>query len=206
MVLTLYNKQKQIYDYLCQYIQKNDFAPTLREIASAMNVSSVATIHEHLRALEEKGLIRRSKGKNRSLELAGRTMVKLTEGVDLQILGFLRAGAPIEPNTTHVQTYKVSPEIVTGKHRAFILEVADSSLQGDFLLAGDRIVLEENKEIESGELIVGILDNGQALLKKYYREATRVRLEPAYESDEFPIYASKIKIQGKVVGVIRKYN
>ena len=204
MSFTLYNKQKQIYDYLCQYIQKNDFAPTLREIASAMGVSSVATIHEHLTALEEKGLIRRSKGKNRSLEIVHRTMIKLTEGVDLPIVGFIKASSPIEPNATQGQTYRVSPELITGKHRAFILEVADSSLQEDFLLAGDKVVLEETKEIQSGELIVGVLDNGQAVLRKHYREATRIRLESAHDTDSFPIYAGQVKVQGRVVGVIRK--
>ncbi|MBQ6154400.1 GntR family transcriptional regulator, partial [bacterium] len=83
MAVTLYKKQKQIYDYLCQYIQKNEFAPTLKEIADAMGVSSVATIHEHLKALEDKNLIHRNKGKNRAIELTNRTFLKLTEGVDL---------------------------------------------------------------------------------------------------------------------------
>jgi repressor LexA len=169
-----------------------------------MGVSSVATIHEHLTALEEKGLIRRNKGKNRSMEIVNRTMIKLTEGVDLPVMGFIKAASPIEPNTTPNQTYRVSPELVTGKHRAFILEVADGSLMGDFLLAGDKIVLEESKEIQSSELIVGVLDNGQAVLRKHYREATRIRLESAYDSDVFPIYAGKVKVQGRVVGVIRK--
>ncbi|MDR0462890.1 MAG: transcriptional repressor LexA [Pseudomonadales bacterium] len=204
MAVTLYNKQKQIYDFLCQYIQKNDFAPTLREIADAMGVSSAATIHEHLSALEYKGLIKRSKGKNRSLELVNRTMVKLTEGVDLPISGFIGAGAAIETNNSNTQTYKVSPEIITGKRRAFILEVKDDSLSKEFLLQGDRLVLEEDKEINSGDIIVGTLDNGVAVFKKHYREATRIRLEPVYDKDTMPIYAGKVKIQGRVVGMIRK--
>lgn len=204
MAITLYKKQKQIYDYICQYIQKNEFAPTLKEIADAMNVNSVATIHEHLKALEEKNLIRRNKGKNRSIELVNRTFVRLTEGVDLPITGFITANAPITPNVRQEQTFRVSPELITGKKRAFILQVQGDDLHEDSLVDGDYLILEEEKEILPGQAVVAVLDNGLAVIRRYFREATRLRLEPLYDQEAMPIYAGKVSLVGKIMGVIRK--
>ncbi len=204
MAITLYKKQKQIYDYICQYIQKNEFAPTLKEIAGAMNVSSVATIHEHLHTLEEKNLIRRNKGKNRSIELVNRTFVRLTEGVDLPITGFISLNAPITPNVRQDQTFRVSPELITGKKRAFILQVQGDDLKEDLLVDNDYLILEEETEILPGQTVVAVLDNGVAVIRRYFREATRLRLEPLYDQEAMPIYAGKVRLMGKLMGVIRK--
>jgi len=204
MAVTLYKKQKQIYDYLCQYIQKNDFAPTLKEIAEAMHVNSVATIHEHLRALEDKNLIRRSKGKNRSIELTNRTLLKITEGVDLSITGFLRHGEPITTNVRTDQTFRVSPELITGKKRAFILQIQGDGWEADLLTDGDYLVLEEESEVEGGTPVVAVLENGAATICRYYREATRLRLEKMYDQDAMPIYAGRVKVLGRIMGMIRK--
>lgn len=204
MAITLYKKQKQIYDFLCQYIQKNEFAPTLKEIADAMGVNSVATIHEHLKALEDKRLIRRNKGKNRSIELVNRSVVKLTEGVDLPIVGFLAAGQPITPNVRIEQTFKVSPELITGRKRGTILQIQGDGFSAERLTEGDYLVLEEENEIESGMPVVATLDNGVAVVRRYYREATRIRLEPLYDPEAMPIYAGNIKLVGRVMGLVRK--
>lgn len=204
MALTLYKKQKQIYDYLCQYIQRNEFAPTLREIANAIGVNSVATVHEHLKALESKNLIRRSKSKNRAIELTSRTFIKLTEGVDLPIVGFLRANEPLVNNVRSEMTCKVSPELITGKKRAVILQIQGDGFDKDFLTDGDLLIVEEDKEIDSGEKVVAILDNEVAILCRYFREATRLRLEPLYESDAMPLYAGRVKILGRLMGMMRK--
>ncbi|MBQ6449962.1 repressor LexA [bacterium] len=204
MAVTLYKKQKQIYDYLCQYIQKNDFAPTLKEIADAMHVNSVATIHEHLKALEDKNLIRRSKGKNRSIELTNRTFLKLTEGVDLPITGFLRHGEPLITNVRTDQTFRVSPELITGKKRAFILQIQGDNWDEDLLTNGDYLVLEEEKEVANGTPVVVVLENGAITICKYFREATRLRLEKMYNLDAMPIYAGQVQILGQIMGMIRK--
>ena len=204
MAVTLYKKQKQIYDFLCQYIQKNDFAPTLKEIAEAMDVSSVATIHEHLKALEDKNLIRRSKGKNRSIELTNRTFVRLTEGVDLPITGFLRQGEPLIPNVRANQTFRVSPELITGKKRALILQIQGDGWHRELLADNDYLILEEEKEIPNGMPIVGVLENEVVTICKYFREATRFRLEALYDQEAMPLYAGKVKVLGQIMGVIRK--
>ena len=205
MAVTLYKKQKQVYDFICQYIQRNDFAPTLREIADAVGVNSVATIHEHLQSLEERNLIRRSKGKTRSLELVNRSVVRLSDSIDLPILGFIAAGSPIEPYTDPNATFRVSPEMITGKRRAFVLQVKGRSMIEDYIADGDYVVCEEYNEAQDGDIVVALLDNGLATLKRFYREPNRIRLQPA-NSEMSPIYALNVTIQGKVVGLIRRFS
>ena len=204
MAITLYKKQKQVYDYVCQYIQRNDFAPTLKEIAEAVGVSSVATVHEHIVALEQKNLIRRNRGKSRAIELVNRTYIKLTDSIDLPILGFIAAGAPIAPYTDPNATFKVSPEVISGKKRAFVLQVRGTTLADDLITDGDMIICEETPAATDGDLVIALLDNGLAALKKFYQEPNRVRLE-SFSGTGMPIYALNVTIQGKVVGLIRKF-
>ena len=204
MAVTLYKRQRQILDYIAQYIQKNTYAPTLREIADAINVSSLATVHEHLEALVRKNVIKKHSGKVRGLELVDKTFLDTGESVDLPLLGYIAAGSPIEPYADNDATFKVSPELVTGKRRAYVLQVKGKSMIDDHIDDGDYVVVEETNEVNNGDIVVALLDNGLATLKKYYKEVTRIRLEPA-NSNMSPIYATNVQIQGRVVGLIRKF-
>lgn len=204
MAVTLYKRQRQIVDFIAQYIQRNGYSPTLREIADAIGVSSLATVHEHLQALERKHIIRKHEGSARGIELIDRTFIKVSESVDLPILGFIAAGLPIEPHTDPNQTFKVSPELITGKRRSYVLQVKGESMIEDHIADGDFVVIEETQDVTDGDIVVALLDNGLATLKRLYRETTRVRLEPA-NSAMSPIYATNVQIQGRVVGLIRKF-
>lgn len=204
MAVTLYKRQRQIVDYVAQYIQKNGFSPTLKEIAAAINVSSLATVHEHLQALERKNVIKRHEGTVRGIEMVDRTFLRVTDSIDLPILGFIAAGSPIEPYTDTDATFKVSPEMVSGKKRSYILQVKGQSMIEDHIDDGDYVVIEETQEVNNGDIVVALLDNGLATLKRFYKEVTRVRLEPA-NSNMSPIYATNVQIQGRVVGLIRKF-
>jgi repressor LexA len=204
MAVTLYKRQRQIVDYIAQYIQKNGFSPTLKEIAIAIGVSSLATVHEHLQALERKNVIKRHEGTVRGIEMVDRTFLRVTDSIDLPILGFIAAGAPIEPYTDPEATFKVSPEMVTGKKRAYILQVKGQSMIEDHINDGDFVVIEETQDVNNGDIVVALLDNGLATLKRFYKEVTRVRLEPA-NANMSPIYATNVQIQGRVVGLIRKF-
>lgn len=201
---TLYKRQRQIVDYLAQYIQKNGYSPTLQEIATALNVSSLATVHEHLQALQRKKVIRKSDGAVRGIELIDRTFLRLTESLDLPLMGYIAAGQPIQPYIDPNATFKVSPEMVSGKKRAYVLHVKGDSMIEDGILDGDYVVIEEQNEVRDGDIVVALLDNGLATLKRFYKETTRVRLEPA-NSAMRPIYAKNVKVQGKCVGLIRKF-
>ncbi len=204
MPITLYKRQRQIVDYIAQYIQKNGYSPTLQEIADAIGVSSLATVHEHLQALQRKKVIKKFEGTVRGIELIDRTFVKMTDSVDLPLLGFIAAGSPIEPHTDPNAAFKVSPEMITGKRRAYVLQVKGKSMIEDHIDDGDYVVIEETQEVNNGDIVVALLDNGLATLKRFYKEVTRVRLEPA-NSTMSPIYATNVQIQGRVVGLIRKF-
>jgi repressor LexA len=204
MAVTLYKRQRQIVDFLAQYIQKNGFAPTLQEIATAINVSSLATVHEHIQALERKHIVKKHEGAVRGIELLDRTFLNVSESIDLPWLGYIAAGSPIEPHPDQDASFKVSPEMISGKKRSYVLQVKGQSMIEDHIDDGDFVVIEETQDVNNGDIVVALLDNGLATLKKYYKEVTRVRLEPA-NSNMSPIYATNVKIQGRCVGLIRKF-
>lgn len=204
MPVTLYKRQKQILDFISQYIQKNGYSPTLTEIAEAIGVSSLATVHEHLTAMEKKGVIKRYEGSVRGIELVDKKLGQLIKGIEIPIMGFIAAGKPIEPYTDPNATVHISPSLLTGKKRAFVLQVKGESMIDDGILDGDYVVIEQKETANNGEIVVAILENGFATLKRFFKEATRVRLEPA-NAKMSPIFAKDVRIQGKVVGVIRRF-
>ncbi|OGJ16427.1 MAG: repressor LexA [Candidatus Pacebacteria bacterium RIFCSPHIGHO2_01_FULL_46_16] len=204
MAVTLYKRQRQIVDFIAQYLQKNGYSPTLREIAESISVSSLATVHEHLQALQRKKVIKRHEGAVRGIELLDRTFMHISDSVDLPLLGFIAAGSPIEPHTDPEASFKVSPEMISGKKRSYVLQVKGKSMIEDHIDDGDYVVIEETQNVSDGDIVVALLDNGLATLKRFYKELTRVRLEPA-NSSMSPIYATNVQIQGRVVGLIRKF-
>ncbi len=204
MAVVLYKRQRQILDFIAQYIQQNGYAPTLQEIANAIGVSSLATVHEHLQALERKRVIKRFSGQVRGIELLDRTFLNKDEGINVPIMGYIAAGKPIEPYTDPNANFKISPEMISGKKRAYVLQVKGQSMIEDHIDDGDYVVIEETQSVEDGDIVVALLDNGLATLKRFYKEVTRVRLEPA-NSSMSPIYATNVQIQGRVVGLIRKF-
>jgi repressor LexA len=205
MPITLYRRQKQIVQFISQYIQSNSFSPTLQEIADALGVSSLATVHEHLQSLVKKGVIKKYTGAVRGLEIVGEQYHPETGGVSLPILGYIAAGKPIEPYTDPNATFSVSQTMVSSKKRSFVLQVKGDSMIEDGILDGDYVVIEETELVENGDIVVALLENGLATLKRFFKETTRVRLEPA-NSKMSPIYATNVRIQGKCVGVIRRFN
>jgi len=204
MPVTLYKRQKQILDFLSQYIQKNGYSPTLQQIADALGVSSLATIHEHLKTIAKKGVIRKFEGAVRGIELTDKKKFAVTEGIELPILGFIAAGSPIEPYTDPNSSTRVAPGMLSGKKRAFVLQVKGESMIEDGILDGDFVVIEEQNQANNGDIVVALLETGLATLKRYYKEATRIRLAPA-NSKMSPIFVNNVRIQGKCVGIIRKF-
>lgn len=204
MPQVIYKKQKQILDFIKQFIQSNGSAPTLREIADAIDVSSLATVHEHLQTLVEKGLLKRKPGRNRSMELTQVESNYPAEGFEAPILGFVAAGAPIEPYTDPSATMNIPSAFVSGKKRTYVLQVRGQSMIEDFINDGDFVILEQTEFANDGDIVVALLDNGMATLKRFYKEATRIRLQPANSSMQ-PIFVKNVRIQGKVVGLVRKY-
>ena len=204
MAPIIYKRQGQILDFIRQHIQSTGSAPTLKQIAEAIGVSSLATVHEHLAALEEKGLIKRKIGKTRSIELT-QTNVDFEAGkMEVPILGFIAAGAPIEPYTDPNATMDIPSPFVSGKKRVYVLQGRGESMIDEQIRDGDYVVIEQAESATDGEIVVALLDNGMATLKRFFKEATRIRLEPANAKMQ-PIFVKNVRIQGKVVGLIRRY-
>ncbi len=205
MAPIIYRRQGQILDFIRQHIQSSGSAPTLRQIADAIGVSSLATVHEHLTALETKGLIKRKAGKTRAIELVGIREIFSTDGIDVPILGFIAAGAPIEPYTDPNAKISIPPTFASGKKRVFVLQVRGDSMIEEQIRDGDYVVVEQSESAIDGDIVVALLDNGMATLKRFFREATRIRLEPA-NAKMNPIFVKNVRVQGKVVGLIRRYS
>jgi repressor LexA len=204
MPVTLYKRQREILDFISQFIQKHGISPTLQDIADAMNLSSLATVHEHLEILVKKGLIKRYQGAVRGIEVLDKKMSKVLEGVELSVIGFIAAGAPLEAIEDPTDTISVAPSMLSGEKRAFVLQVKGDSMIEEGILDGDYVVVEQQKTAIDGDIVIALLDNGLATLKRFFKESNKIRLEPA-NSTMSPIYARNVEIQGRVVGVIRRY-
>lgn len=185
----------------------NDFgcAPTLVEIASHFGLSSLATVHEHLSALEKKGFIRRYSGAVRGIEILDETRLIKNAFAELPILGFIACGEPIEPYTDPNATLSVASASVGSSDDSYVLQAKGDSMIDDGILNGDYLVLKKQQEANNGDIVVAVLNNGFATLKRFYREANRIRLQPA-NSTMSPIYAVDVEIKGKLVSVIRKFS
>ncbi len=208
MATILYKRQKQILDYIENNINDSGCAPTLTEIAQYLGLSSLSTVHEHLAVLEKKGLIRRYKGAIRGIELLKReTENKAVEAlmVELPVLGFIACGEPIEPYTDPNATLTVNSSFVRPGDKSFVLQAKGDSMIDDGILNGDYVVIKEQQSAYDGDIVVAVLKNGFATLKRFYKEATRIRLQPA-NSNMSPIYVTDVEIRGKVVAVIRQFN
>ena len=204
MALIIYKRQQQILSFIKQYIQAHGSAPTLKLIAESIGVSSLATVHEHLQALQEKGLIKRKAGKIRSIDLAGGDFNDNKSGFEAPILGYIAAGSPIQTFTDPNATMSIPSSLVSGKKRTYVLQVRGESMIEDGIMDGDHVIIEQIDIALDGEIVVALLDNGMATLKRFFKEATRIRLEPANSAMQ-PIFVKNVRIQGRVVGLVRKY-
>ncbi|MBU1104835.1 MAG: transcriptional repressor LexA [Patescibacteria group bacterium] len=206
MPVTLYKRQRQIMDYIKQYIQKQGFSPTLQEIANAMGVSSLATVHEHLQALEKKGIIKKFQGAVRGLQVLDQKINAALDGIEIPLVGMIAAGSPIEAIEDPATTITIAPAMVSEKARTFALLVRGQSMKDMGILDGDFVICEQKSYANAGDVVVALLENEMATLKRFYREGKMVKLVPA-NSEMLPILVpeDKIKIQGVVKGVIRRY-
>jgi repressor LexA len=200
--------KKSVWDYL-QIFKRYGYAPTLTEIAQYLGLSSLSTVHEHLAVLEKKGLIRRYKGAVRGIEvldtLENNEKKNVYGMVELPVLGFIACGEPIEPYTDPNATISVDSNLIKNRDKSFVLQAKGDSMIDDGILNGDYVVVKEQDQANNGDIVVAVLRNGFATLKRFYREATRVRLQPA-NSTMSPIYVTDVEIRGKVVAVIRQFN
>jgi len=193
-------------DYITQNIEKYGYAPTLTEIAENFGLSSLATVHEHLAVLEKKGMIRRYRGAVRGIEVLDTEKKQARDGsVELPVMGYIACGEPIEPYNDPSATLMVNSALVKAGDKSYVLQAKGDSMVDDGILSGDFVVVKEQNEAKDGDIVVAVLRNGFATLKRFYREANRIRLQPA-NSTMSPMYVADVEIRGKVVAVIRQFN
>lgn len=206
MPAILYPRERQLLDFIIQFIDRYGYAPTLKEIGVAMGISSPATIHEHIDRLRQKGFIKKLDGTARGLEVV-KTNYRTTgsEGaIELPVLGYIAAGAPLEPYTDPNFYISVAPGLMPNNKAGYVLQVKGSSMIEDGILDGDYVIIAHQQDAKNGDIVVALLPNGLATLKRIYFEKDRIKLAPA-NSTMAPIFTTHVKIQGKVVGLMRKF-
>jgi repressor LexA len=201
-VQPLTKRQREILDYLRDFIQQHGYAPSLEEIGRRFGLSSLATVHKHLTNLEEKGCIRRSWNRSRSVELVSARAGN--RAIELPLLGYVAAGAPIEAIATS-ETIAV-PQDLVGKKDTYVLRVRGDSMVDEQIRDGDFVIVEDRRTADNGEMVIALVGGTDVTLKKFYRENGRIRLQPANPAMR-PILLdpSQVQIQGVVSGVMRKY-
>jgi repressor LexA len=200
--MALTKRQKQILDYLDSFIEVNGYSPSFEEIADNFGYSSLATVHEHLTNLERKGYLRKDYNKSRSLELVP---AEGTLAVELPLLGLVAAGLPIEAVEQN-ESLAVPYDMLRGGSN-FVLQVRGDSMIEEQIRDGDYLVVHSRQTAENGEMVVALVHDDSATVKKFYRESGgRVRLQPANVTMQ-PMYfqEDEVRIQGIVIAVIRKY-
>lgn len=204
----LYRKEREVLEFLAQYQKQYGYSPTLREIANATHHKSVSTIHAIIRNLVDKGYLNKVEGNARVLEIKdpnfAEAILGKTLSIELPLMGYIAAGMPLEPHTDPNATFQVSSSMISGNKTAYVLQVKGESMIEDGIMDGDYVVIEKVNDAHNGEIVVALVDDNLATLKRFYKEDGKVILKPANSTME-PIYPKSLKIQGRAVGLVRKF-
>ena len=198
----LTKRQREIYQYLKEHIWGKGYAPSIAEIGKQFKLSSPATVHKHLIHLESKGLIRKHQNLSRAIEIVDEESTDISSR-EYMVLGHIVAGKPIEVlENREVMSFLPDPE----DKNVFVLRVKGNSMIEDHIKDGDYVLVEKRNLANNGETVVALLENDRATLKRFYKEAGGVRLQPANPNMR-PIFLKQgdFKIQGVVIGVMRKF-
>ena len=202
--MPLTKRQREILTYLGSYSESNGYAPSFEEIAEEFNYNSLATVHEHLSNLERKGYIKRAYNESRAIEIL--PSQAYPRAVELQVLGTVAAGVPIEA-VAQGESICVPESFLRKSGNHYVLRVRGQSMIDAQINDGDMVVVNERQSADNGEMVIAMMHGTSATVKKFYRERDgRIRLQPANETME-PLYVHEndISIQGVVVGVLRRF-
>ena len=199
----LTNKQNQVLDYLKQFISKKGFPPTVREICSALNLSSPATVHAHLNTLADKGYIKKDNAKNRAIELLVKNEYETEDSVEIPLLGKVTAGSPIEAIEMPDEYFTIPSYLMPAKKEVFALKVNGESMINAGIHDNDIVIVQRQQIANNGDIVVAMTEDNEVTLKTFYKEDGYFRLQP--ENDTMsPIILDKVSIVGKAIGLYRK--
>ena len=200
--MAITRRQKEVMDFLSGFTSKNGYSPSYEEIAAGLGLSSLATVHKHVTNLQNKGLLQRAHNRSRSIDvIPQRTGRKVMDR--LPLLGRIAAGKPVEAIET---AETISLGDIIGNREVYALEVRGDSMRDEHIVSGDYVLVERTNTAREGEIVVALIGGTDATLKRFYREGNLIRLQPS-NSEMKPIYepAGNVSIQGKVLGMLRKY-
>ena len=203
MAFPLTKRQREILDYLNEFIQQHGYAPSLEEIGRRFGLSSLATVHKHLTNLQEKGFIKRAWNRSRSVEMVPtRTRRPRGRAAAARVTSPPACRSKRSPSNETIAV----PEDLVGKRDTYVLRVRGDSMIDEQIRDGDFVVVEDRKTADNGEMVIALLGGSDVTLKKFYREDGHIRLQPANAAMQ-PIFVDpdQVQIQGVVVGVMRKY-
>ena len=199
--MAITRRQKEVIDFLSGFTSKHGYSPSYEEIAAGLSLSSLATVHKHVTNLQNKGMLQRAHNRSRSIDVLPQRAKKSFDR--LPLLGRIAAGKPVEAIET---AESISLGDIIGNREVFALEVRGDSMRDEHIVSGDYVLVERTRTAREGEIIVALIDGTDATLKRFYREGNLIRLQPS-NTEMAPIYAqaANVSIQGKVLGVLRKY-
>jgi repressor LexA len=202
--LNLTKRQQEIFDFVKRYSARYGYPPTVRDIGKAVGLTSSSTVHAHLSNLERLGLLRRDPSKPRAIELLDRAVdnVKsIVRPAGLPLVGHVAAGSPILAEE-NIEEYISVPEVAGGNDGEYILRIRGESMKDAGILEGDFVVVRTQETAKNGEIVVAMVGE-EATVKRFFKEADHIRLQPENEAME-PIRSKDVRVLGRVVGVFRK--
>jgi repressor LexA len=207
--MALTKRQKQVLDYISDFVEKHGYSPSYEEMAAGLGLASLATVHKHVLALETKHYLRRSYNQSRSIEVTPkyfeeqRRYASPERPAEVPLLGRIAAGSPVEsvPDQESLDFGDFA-----GNESTYALQVRGDSMIEDHICSGDYVLVEKSDRVRDGEIVVALVDGLETTLKRFYDEGDNVRLQPA-NSNMAPIRVPKksVQVQGKVLAVLRKY-
>lgn len=199
----LTKRQEDVLKYIKKYIAKHGFPPATREIGEALGLTSPATVHTHIKKLVQKGYLRTTKSKFRTIEVVGNNEYNMPDNlVRVPMLGKVTAGSPIEAIEKPDEYFDLPISLVPKEEKVFVLEVSGESMINKGIYDGDVVIVQEQKNARNGDIVVAMNDNDEVTLKTFYKEKDHIRLQP--ENDTMaPIILPNCTILGKAIGLYR---
>lgn len=214
--MALTKRQKQVLDFVAEFIAENHYSPSFEEIAQSMNLSSVATVHKHLQVLQAKGYLTRSFNRSRAMEITAKYYDEIlsnrkklnvfhrdVDEMATPLVGSIAAGQPLEVFEGQ-ESLSFAPFLESKD--VFALQVHGQSMVDDHILDGDYVLIEKTSRAQNGEIVVALVRGTETTLKRFFLEGTMVRLQPAnMEMDPIIVPASDVEVQGRLLAVHRRY-
>ena len=199
----LTKRQEDVLKYIKKYVAKLGFPPATREIGAALGLTSPATVHTHIKKLVQKGYLRTTKSKFRTIEVVGNNEYNMPDNlVRVPMLGKVTAGSPIEAIEKPDEFFDLPVSLVPKEEKVFVLEVSGESMINKGIYDGDVVIVQEQKNARNGDIVVAMNDNDEVTLKTFYKEKDHIRLQP--ENDTMaPIILPNCTILGKAIGLYR---